>query len=154
MRKLLLLLLVPLSLTGLYVPQRLGNVFVANMHDGFAVLKKGKLHHIESDCLDATLRQMNFKQRNEYIIKGGAMILNQAHTGEYTLKTGGNLKGGGPILGWICYGVVIVSGSAVIAVVKHFDRSGTAPTDKMFECVKSVAKVAQSFGNTAPTPVH
>lgn len=98
MRKLLLLSFLTLPLIGLQVPQRLGNIAIANMPNGFAVLKDGKLNHIESDCLDSTLRKMTFKQRNQYIIKGGSLSLNQANTGEYTLKSVPNIKGGG-ILG-------------------------------------------------------
>lgn len=96
MRSLLLLSLFSFSLFGaLRAPESLGKVCIANMHDGFKVLKDGKLNHITSDCLDSTLRKMDFKQRNMYLIKGGSFYLNQANTGEYTLKSVANLKGGG-----------------------------------------------------------
>ena len=62
MRKLLLLLFVSLPMLGsLRVPERLGNIGIANMPQGFAVLKEGKLNHIESDCMDSMLRNMTFK---------------------------------------------------------------------------------------------
>ncbi len=151
--KLLLLLFVSLPLFGMRAPERLGKVAIANMHDGFKVLKDGKLNHITSDCLDSSLRKMDFKQRNLYIIKGGCLELNQANTGEYTLKSVANIKGGGPILGWIAWAAVMAPGLAIIALVKKMDKSGTAPTGQMYDCLNNVANVAKSFGDTAPTPV-
>ena len=52
-------------------------------------------HVVEPDCLDTDLRKMDFKQRTQYLLKGGSLVMNQADTGEYTLKTTANLKGGG-----------------------------------------------------------
>jgi len=103
------LVTVPLA-AQVRAPERLGNVSVANMTYGFAVLKEGKLNPIEPDCLDSMLRKMTFEQRNAYIINGGSFFLNQANTGEYTLKSVANLKGGG-LLGakigfWVGKGVV------------------------------------------------
>ena len=65
-----------------------------------------------------------------------------------------NLKGGGKITGWILWAAVMAPGCLIIAIVKKLDKSGTAPTKEMFECVKSVATVAQTFGDCAPTPMH
>lgn len=153
MRSLLLLSVFSLNLLGGFrAPEKLGITGVANMPNGFAILKDGKLNHIESDCLDTTLRKMNFEQRNKYIIKGGKFEVNQANTQEYTLKSVADLKGGGPILGWIAWAAVMVPGVIIIAVVKKLDKTGTAPVDKMMDNLQSVAKVAKSFGDTSPLP--
>lgn len=154
MRKLLMALsLLTLPLLGsLRAPERLGSVALLNTPNGFAVFKDGKVNNIEPDCVDTMIRKMDYKQRNAYILKGGAIELNQATNKQYTIKAVANLKGGGPILGWFCYGIVMISGSIVIAVAKKFDRSGTAPTGQMFENLKSVANVVKCYGDTAPTP--
>ncbi|HTJ49050.1 MAG TPA: hypothetical protein VL443_06305 [Cyclobacteriaceae bacterium] len=155
MRSLLLslsLLSLPL-LGGLRAPERLGTLAVANMPHGFAVIKDGKVNTIEPDCVDSMLRKMDFKQRNAYLLNGGSLEINQANTGEYTIKTVANLKGGGPIAGWIAWAVVMAPGVVIISIVKKLDKTGTAPTDKMFDCLKSIANVAKSFGDTAPIPI-
>lgn len=154
MRKLLMALsLFSLPLLGqLRAPERLGSLALLNMPNGFAVMKDKHITPIEPDCVDSTLRKMDYKQRTQYLLKGGVVEVNQADTQEYTLKAVANVKGGGPITGWICWGAVMLPGLVVIAIVKKLDQSGLAPTDKMFDCLNSVAKVAKSCGDTAPTP--
>lgn len=121
MRILLLLSLITIPLIGVVrAPEKLGNVAVANMPYGFAVLKEGKLNPIESDCVDPLLRKMDFKQRNAYIINGGSFFINQANTGEYTIKAVANLKGGG-LLGakigfWVGKGLVYIGAYTGIAI--------------------------------------
>lgn len=148
----LLSLLTLSSFASLHVPERLGSVALFNSPNGFAVLKDKQSHVIEPDALDTTLRQMDYKQRSLYMAKGGGFVLNQANTKEYTLKSAANIKGGGPIVGWICYGLVMLPGLAIIAIVNKLDTSGTAPTGRMFDNLNSVAKVAKSFGDTTPLP--
>lgn len=123
MRSLMLslsLLSLPL-LGGLRAPERLGSLAVANMPQGFAVIKDGKVNIIEPDCVDSMLRKMDFKQRNAYLLNGGSLEINQANTGEYTLKTVANLKGGGVIGAWIGsaigYGVVTGIGHGTIQLI-------------------------------------
>lgn len=153
MRKILLLLLSCTALSGsLYVPDRLSNVAVVNGPDGFAILKDNKIHQLGSESVDSTLRKMDFKQRSMFMLKEGSMAVDQDSEGTFHLKYAPKLNGGGRITGWICYAAVMIPGIAIIAVVKKCDRSGTAPTGEMFKNLQSVAKVAQSFGNSAPTP--
>ncbi len=155
MRNYIVLLLSLFSITSfssLHVPERLGSVALFNSPNGFAVLKDKQTHVIEPDALDTTLRQMDYKQRSLYMAKGGGFILNQANTSEYTLKSAANIKGGGPIAGWVCWALVMAPGVVIIAIVNKLDSSGTAPTGRMFDNLSSVAKVAKSFGDTSPLP--
>jgi hypothetical protein len=125
MRSLMLSLsLFSLPLLGQFrAPENLGSLAVLNMPDGFAVIKDGKINPIESDCVDITLRKMDYKQRALYLSKGGSIELNQADNGEFTLKSVANLKGGGPVMAaalyWItkvsCYTGVAISATAVVA---------------------------------------
>jgi hypothetical protein len=103
---LLLLSLFSLPLLGsLRAPECLGSLALVNMPNGFVVLKENKIHTIEPDCVDAMLRKINYKQRALYILKGGGLVLDQTDTGEYTLQSIGNIKGGGPVSGAIAYWV-------------------------------------------------
>lgn len=97
MRKLLMALsLFSLPLLGsLRAPEKLGSLALLNMPNGFAVMKDKHITPIEPDCVDSTLRKMNYKQRTAYMLKGGGLELNQANTGEYTIKSVANIKGGG-----------------------------------------------------------
>jgi len=125
MRKSLLSLsLVSLSLAAcVRAPERLGSVVLINSPEGFVVHKDNKNHLVEQDCLDTTLRKMNQNQRELYLSKGGALLLNQASNGEYTLKSVPNIKGGGPVMAAIlywttkvcCYTGVAISATAVVA---------------------------------------
>lgn len=124
MRKLLLLASMAFPLYGtIYSPNKLGDIALCSTPIGFAILKDNKAKMIEPDCLDTTLLSMSYEQRNAYIEKGGSIAINQANTGEYTLKSVGNLKGGGPVMAaalyWItkvcCYTGVAVSATAVVA---------------------------------------
>jgi len=155
MRKLLLLLFVSVSMLGsLRAPESLGKVKVVNTPSGFGVAKGNQIHIVQPDCMDTMLRNLTFKQRNMYLLKGGSFELNQANTGEYTIKSVANLKGGGPIAGWIAWALVMAPGMAIIAIVKKCDKSGNAPTGEMFENLKSIANVVKSFGDTCPLPAH
>ena len=149
----MLLLLSSSALFGsLRVPDNLGSVAVLNTPAGFAILKEGKVHHLGPEAVDSTLRKMDFKQRSMFMMKGGISV-NQASDEQYLLRADHSLKGGRAILGWIGYALVMVPGLVVIALVKRADRSGTAPTGEMFKNLQSVAKVAQSVGNSVPGPL-
>ncbi len=96
MRILLLLSLFTLPLLGqLRAPERLGKVMVVNTPSGFGVHKEGTITIVQPDCMDTMLRNLSFKQRNDYLLKGGSLEINQSTTKEYTLKAVANLKGGG-----------------------------------------------------------
>lgn len=154
MRKLLMLLLLSSTAVfgSLYVPEKLGSLAVLNTPAGFAVMKDSKIHHLGPEAVDSTLRNMDFKQRSMFMMKGGISV-NQASDEQYLLRADHSLKGGRAILGWIGYVLVMVPGLVVIALVKKADRSGTAPTKQMFENLNSVAKVVKSFGNSVPGPL-
>ncbi len=120
---LLLLSLFSLSVSGsLLVPQRLGNVSLMTDDHGWAVYKDKKVHRVESDCMDPMLRQMDYKQRALYLVKGGSVAINQASDGQYTLKSVASLKGGGLFgaafgakLGMFCahflgHGAILIAG--------------------------------------------
>lgn len=124
MRNLLLLSLLSTPLLGsLLAPERLGTITLINTPSGFVVHKDNKNHPVEQDCLDSTLSKMDYKQRSLYLAKGGSLSLNQANTGEYTLKSIPNIKGGGPVMAAIlywttkvsCWTGVAISASAVVA---------------------------------------
>lgn len=108
------------SFASLHVPERLGTLVLFNSPQGFAVSKDKKVHLIESDALDATLRQMDYKQRSMYMMKG-ALTLNQADNGQYTLQSRANLKGGGALgaaIGcWLGKAVVYLGAYGTIAIV-------------------------------------
>lgn len=124
MRKLLVLLLSSLSLSlsaSLYVPEKLGSVAVFNSPQGFAVLKDNKIHHLGPEAVDSTLRKMDFKQRNMFMLKGGAMALNQDSEGQFHLKYAPKLKGGGALgaaIGcWIGKAAVYMGSYGAIAII-------------------------------------
>jgi hypothetical protein len=109
------------TLGCLRAPERLGSLALLNMPNGFAVLKDKQVHSIEPDCVDSTLRNLDYKQRTAYMLKGGGLLLNQADTGEYTLHSVANLKGGGAfgaMIGcWIGKAVVYVGSYAAIGII-------------------------------------
>lgn len=163
---LLLLSLFSLPLLGqLRAPERLGSLTLVNMPNGFAVLKENKIHSIESDAVDSTLRKMDYKQRAAYMLKGGGLELNQAYTGEYTLQSVANLKGGGVILAkaayWaaksLCWGAVGATAAAgAAAVVTTVAVTGGAAAGAVSAvagtAIVSSAPVAATLGATIAAP--
>jgi len=121
MRILVLLSLLSVPLVAqLRAPEVLGKVIVVNTPSGFGVAKDSKIHIVQPDCMDTMLRNLTFKQRNAYLLKGGSIELNQANTGEYTLKSVANIQGGG-LLGakigfWVGKGVVYLGAYTGIAI--------------------------------------
>jgi hypothetical protein len=160
MRKLFVLLSsLSLSLSAsLYVPEKLGSVAVLNSPQGFAVLKDSKIHYLGAEAVDSTLRKMDFKQRNMYLLKGGSLALNQTKEGYFVLRAAPKLKGGGPVSGAIAYwvtksfcwaGVGITATAATAGVITAAVATGGAAVGASAAAVASVTAGASAAAGVA-----
>jgi len=89
---------------NLFVPCKLGALSVAKKKAGFSVLKDGNEYHVANYNTDPLLKKANSQQLTALLANNGAHInVIQLSDDEYKLSAHVHGKGGGPVLGAICY---------------------------------------------------
>ena len=78
---------------------------VSRTNKGFFVKEAGLRHKVESGMVDKNLRSLSPAQIT-YLSDKKLIDVSKCTDGTYVIRPGSNLKGGGPIAGWIAYWTV------------------------------------------------
>ncbi|MGB8367590.1 MAG: hypothetical protein WCD44_04490 [Candidatus Babeliales bacterium] len=88
-------------------PASLGKVALFYNKQGFYVVKDGKVHQVKNHLLDRSLRNISKDSAKlKEFFKNSYICVNQDENGDYLLIARDRVKGGGLIIGAVCYWVV------------------------------------------------
>jgi hypothetical protein len=151
--------------SAVFAPQRLGQIKLRYDEQGYSVIQNGKSHKIESYDVDPLLRKMNREQLKKFQQKG-LISVNQADNGEFSLKAGAKLRGGGPggatigayvgkfLVHFVAHGTILIVGACTGPAAPATIASLEATFLPTIEAASNVGAIAGGIiGGVATGPV-
>ena len=152
---------------SVFAPGIMGNVEVIHDHNGFSVVKNGKIFPVKRQWIEKQLRSLSPEQIKQFQNAQGYFLVNQLDNGDFTLKSSMRGIGGGPASAWwaynitkgLCYGAaatavsatVISTGGAILgaAATKGLIASTGLATGKASVAVAAKLATMQGIGGGA-----
>lgn len=154
---------------NIFVPKALGKLSVVKDDDHFTVIKNGNSFSVGPDRLDSVLRKLD-KKKLVAFLKTGYLSVNKSKDGSYSLQSHTRIRGGGPFLAsvlygvtkGVCYGVgfagaalgVAATGGGVVGLVGGVAVGGASlgMYASVMAAIEGLSTAAFALGMLAPTP--